>query len=196
MTEEFRMDFLSLSPVSRVPFQSLPWCHNGRDGVSNHQPYDSLLNCLFRRRSKKISKLCITGLCEGNSPVTCKFPAQRASNVEDITIWWCHHEWCLSTVSMEISFCSSSTADQHIPTNVYTCHISTAAIACAKFCSNQLIVILKIMNWNCHQLQFVMEKSSVKLVLGQAFNDWGNPACPWMSSQWVFLQIIVRRRTH
>ena len=27
-----------------------------------------LLNCLFRRRSKKISKLRVTGLCVGNSP--------------------------------------------------------------------------------------------------------------------------------
>ena len=31
--------------------------HNGRDGVSNHQPHDCLLNRLLRRRSKKISKL-------------------------------------------------------------------------------------------------------------------------------------------
>ena len=47
----------------------LPWRHNGRDGVSNHQPSDCLLNHLFRRRSKKPSKLRVTGLCEGNSPV-------------------------------------------------------------------------------------------------------------------------------
>ena len=29
---------------------SFQWRHNGRDGVSNHQPYDCLLNRLFRRR--------------------------------------------------------------------------------------------------------------------------------------------------
>ena len=46
----------------------LRWRHNGRVGVSNHQPYDYLLNRLFRRRSKKTSKLRITGLCAGNSP--------------------------------------------------------------------------------------------------------------------------------
>ena len=34
--------------------------------VSNHQPYDCLLNRLFKRRSKKTSKLCIIGLCAGN----------------------------------------------------------------------------------------------------------------------------------
>ena len=35
-----------------------------------------------RRRSKKISKIRVTGLCEENSPVTGEFPAQRASNVQ------------------------------------------------------------------------------------------------------------------
>ena len=33
--------------------ESLRWRHNGHDCVSNHQPYDCLLNRLFRRRSKK-----------------------------------------------------------------------------------------------------------------------------------------------
>ena len=47
---------------------ALQWRHNGRDGVSNHQLHHCLLNCLFGRRSKKISKLRITGLCAGNSP--------------------------------------------------------------------------------------------------------------------------------
>ena len=44
----------------------LQWRHNGRDSVSNHQPHDCLLNRLFRRRSKKASKLRDTGLCAGN----------------------------------------------------------------------------------------------------------------------------------
>ena len=42
---------------------SLRWRHNGQDGVSNQQPHDCLLNRLFRRISKKISNLCVTGLC-------------------------------------------------------------------------------------------------------------------------------------
>ena len=50
-------------------FSALQWCHNERDGVSNHQPHDCLLNRLFRRRSKKTSKLRVTNLCTGNSPV-------------------------------------------------------------------------------------------------------------------------------
>ena len=51
-----------------------------------------LLNRLFRRRSKKISKLRVTDLCVWNSPVTGEFPAQMASNAENVSTWWRHHE--------------------------------------------------------------------------------------------------------
>ena len=56
------------------------------NGVSNHRRLDYLLNCLFRRRSKKTSMLRVSGLCEGNSPVTGEFPVQRASNAENVSI--------------------------------------------------------------------------------------------------------------
>ena len=49
---------------------SLQWCHNGHDGIWNHKSHDCLLNRSFRRTSKKTSKLCVTDLCKGNSPVT------------------------------------------------------------------------------------------------------------------------------
>ena len=41
---------------------------------------------------KKNSKLRVTGLFAGNSPVAGKFPAQRTSNAENVSIWWRHHE--------------------------------------------------------------------------------------------------------
>ena len=44
----------------------LEWRHNGRDGIWNHQYHQCLLNYLFRRRSKKTSKLRVTGLCAGS----------------------------------------------------------------------------------------------------------------------------------
>ena len=47
---------------------ALQWRHNGRDCVSNQQPRDCLLKRLFRLRSKKTSKLRVTGLCAGKSP--------------------------------------------------------------------------------------------------------------------------------
>ena len=69
----------------------LQWRHNGCDCVSNHQPHDCLLKRLFRRRSKKTSKLRATGPCAGNSPVTGEFPAQMASNAENASIFRRHH---------------------------------------------------------------------------------------------------------
>ena len=64
---------------------SLHWRHN------NHQPHDCFLHRLFRRRSKQISKFRVTGLCAGNSPDIGEFPAQMASNAENVSIWWRHH---------------------------------------------------------------------------------------------------------
>ena len=80
---------------------SSEWRHNERYGVSNHRHLDCLLNLLFRCRSKKTPKLRVTGLCEGNSPVTGEFPSQRASNADKVSIWyvttsctvWC---WAMS----------------------------------------------------------------------------------------------------
>ena len=72
---------------------TLRWRHNEHDYVINHQPHDCLLNRLFRRRSKKTSKLRVTGLCAGNSPMTGEFPAQRASNAENVPIRWRHHDF-------------------------------------------------------------------------------------------------------
>ena len=43
---------------------------------------------MFRRRSKKTSKLLLTGLCEGNSPLIDEFTAQRASNAENVSNGW------------------------------------------------------------------------------------------------------------
>ena len=71
---------------------TLRWRHNGHGSVSNHQHYDCLLNHLFQHRSKETSKLRVTGLCVGNSPGTDEFPAQMASNTENVSIWWRHHD--------------------------------------------------------------------------------------------------------
>ena len=71
---------------------TLQWHHNRHDSVSNHQPHDCFLKRLFKRRSKKTSKLRVTGLCAGNSPGAGEFPAQMASYAENVSIWWRHHE--------------------------------------------------------------------------------------------------------
>ena len=46
----------------------------------------------IEHRSKKTSKVRVTGLCAGNSPVTGEIPVQMASNAEKVSIWWRHHE--------------------------------------------------------------------------------------------------------
>ena len=69
--------------------------HHERDGVSCSQPPDWPPDCLpnrFRHRSKKISKLRVTCPCVGNSPVTGEFTVGRASNEENVFIWWRLHE--------------------------------------------------------------------------------------------------------
>ena len=58
---------------------SIQWYYNERNSVSNHRRLECLLNQLFRRRSKKASKHCVTGLREGNQPVTGRLPSQRDS---------------------------------------------------------------------------------------------------------------------
>ena len=68
------------------------WRHNERDGDSKHRRLHCLLNCWFRRRSKKTSELRVTGLCAGNSSVTGEFHAQNASDGGNVSIRWRHHE--------------------------------------------------------------------------------------------------------
>ena len=83
--------FLAGRSTSKAALPITMWRHNERDGVSNHQRLDCLLNRLFRCRSKKTSQLCVTGLSEGISPVTGEFFSERASYAENASIWWRHH---------------------------------------------------------------------------------------------------------
>ena len=94
-TKKLRYTFLYISMIlllSVLPSGTLHWRYNGRDGVSNHQPHHRLLNHLFRRRSKITSKRLCTGLWAGNSPAIGEFPAQMASNAENVSMWWRHRD--------------------------------------------------------------------------------------------------------
>ena len=71
----------------------LQWRHNGLGSVSNHQPHDCLLNRLFRRRSKKTTKIRVTGLCAGNSPIPVNSPhkgpvTRKMFPFDDVIMWW------------------------------------------------------------------------------------------------------------
>ena len=104
------------SPALTLQYYSvweLQWCHNGHNGVSNHQHHGCLLNRLFGCRSKKTSKLRVTGLCAGNSPVTGDRwnPVQMASNAENVSILWRHHGYVLfvngGRAKWSIIYCSA-----------------------------------------------------------------------------------------
>ena len=64
----------------------------------------NLLKRLFRRRTKRKSKLRVIGLCEGNPPGTGGFPSQKVSNAENVSIWWRHHVMTLIDVKVMLKF--------------------------------------------------------------------------------------------
>ena len=84
-----------------------------------------------RRRSKKTSKLRVTGLCAGNSPVTGEFPAQMASNTENVFIWWCHlekSEWITFEASFYIIYTVYWVILQTHHDKYSSCHSGTKSI--------------------------------------------------------------------
>ena len=107
-TAKFRISHINC--LHDCPYNiTLRWRHNGSDSVSNHQPHDCLLNRLCRRRSKKTSKLFVTDLCAVNSPGTGEFTAQIASNAENVSIWWRHHDDKVRTVYIITCICYTLT---------------------------------------------------------------------------------------
>ena len=61
---------------------------------------------LFKAQINENNQLRVTGLYAENSPITGEFPAQRASNAKNISIWWRHHEW-LADIKHRIIICVS-----------------------------------------------------------------------------------------
>ena len=57
------------------------------------QKYSIFTDADQRRHQSSTPLACATSLChcEGNSVVTGEFPAQRASDMENVSIWWRHH---------------------------------------------------------------------------------------------------------
>ena len=107
----------------------LQWCHDERDGISNYRRLDCLLNLLFRRRWKKISKLRVTGFVKGihrwpmdsphNGPVTRKmFP------IDDVTM---HVPWLVKASARSQSVDSSNIRSFQNKENscTFNCHFAT-----------------------------------------------------------------------
>ena len=108
----------STRPARSVTF-SLQWRHNEEDGVWTHRRLDCLLHRMFRRKSKKTSKLRVIGLCEGNPrwPVDCphKVPVKRKMfPLDDVIIGTGHcilhsfallHPWYGVVITSRIWIC-------------------------------------------------------------------------------------------
>ena len=103
--------------------------HNGRDDVSNHQPHDCLHKRLFRRRSKKTSRLRVTGLCTGNH----RWPVNSP------------HKWPVTRKMFPFDdvIMNSFISGYHIAANFYSCHDGSFFVPCAIFFS----VILQQYEW-------------------------------------------------
>ena len=71
---QWKCQWACIIPSSSLWFHVIQWRHKKRNGVSNHQPHDCFLKRFFRCKTKKTSKLHVTGLCEGNSPVPVNSP--------------------------------------------------------------------------------------------------------------------------
>ena len=54
--------------------------------------FSNVCSCTDHRKHQS----SVTGLCEGNSPVTGDFPSQRATNAENVSIWRRHHDYIWS----------------------------------------------------------------------------------------------------
>ena len=93
-----RSEFSVWSMFFALPLQ---WRHNERDGISNHLRIDGLLN--FAGADGKTLNFRVTGLCEVNWPVTGEFHSKRASNAENVSIWWRHHAMQYCFYDMVIS---------------------------------------------------------------------------------------------
>ena len=71
----------------------LQWCYNERNGVLNHRYLDCLLNHLFKCKKENIKAPRHWPLW-GESTGDRWIPLTKASNAENVSIWWRHHECC------------------------------------------------------------------------------------------------------
>ena len=80
-------DWISIYPSIHIklPNESLQWRYYERDGVSNQRGLHCLLNCWFRCRSKKTSKLRVTAVHHA---------CMQSSDQDMVTCWrWPIHKY-------------------------------------------------------------------------------------------------------
>ena len=138
---------------------------------------------LFRCRSKKISKLCVTGVCEGNSPVTSEFPTQMASNEENVSIWWLHHangQWDLENlIALQMCKWPVRSRKSHCTSNVnsYTCIYEPGHLSSVQYQSHYLNRCGFILTWTLwSKLQWNLNQNTKfpwkKIQLNKSSPNW------------------------
>ena len=82
-----------------VVVYSSQWCHNERDGISNHRRFDCLLNRLFKR-SKKTQSSASLVLLRRN--YRCWVDSlHNGCNAENVSIWWRYHGGIIAPVPVK-----------------------------------------------------------------------------------------------
>ena len=111
--------YVGLTEPNMERVDTLQLYHNERDDVANHRRLHCLHNCWFRRNSKKTSKLRVTGLSVGNSPVTGEFPARMTSDAENVSIWWRHQYQYTDIPDTTVHVCGRSVTNNRNNAYVY-----------------------------------------------------------------------------
>ena len=83
-------DLPSWYPLFRFPFQCRTHIKLWNDVIMH------LKSPASRLFTQPFIQVAVSGHCAGNSLVTGEFPAQKASNVENVSIRWRHHEHPIS----------------------------------------------------------------------------------------------------
>ena len=93
------------------------------------------------------------GLCVGNSPGTGEFPAQMASNAENVSVWWRHHVICdiRFIITIVITVNTSDVGDMVVGNSLWP---------------NFMVSTETLVNlWNCYLVSMPYCKTTVILLL-------------------------------
>ena len=148
--------------IHHRPLYTLQWLHNERNGISNYQPLNCLLNRLFKAQIKQTSKPHVTGLCEGNSQVTGEFPAQKASNAENVSIWWHDH------VYNHTSIVQGSSIEQNYQNHkIYDAMLQVFCIAYRLWCYSGILLLFTAGRYIIHIAGLDSDSFQLRLKLQQ-----------------------------
>ena len=132
--------FHTLLPL--VPYISLQWYHNEHDGILNHRHLDVCLTICSGTDQRKHWSSTSLAIVSGIHQWLVNSPQQRASNTENVHIWWHHHVWHWIGSSLVLIMAWRRTIW------MMTSH---------PWCPKELILINKLLNlthfywWNCIQ---------------------------------------------